>query len=339
VDAGPDLAICLGSSATIYATATGGSGAYTFNWNLGLGSGAEKIVSPNQDTAYMVIVYDDCGTPSDTDYVSVSVIAPPIVNFSADVLTGCAPLSVTFSGLDIPVGATCHWDFGDGSSSADYGTTNHIFQWGGCFNITLTVTTVDGCTAALKLDNYICPEATPVADFFWKPELPSIFDPHVRFINNSQGADSYKWTITVDGDEFTFSSNHVDFDFPSVDPGVYPVCLIVTNKSGCSDTICYDVKIVDDVHVFIPNAFSPDGDGLNDVFVPILSQPEISNYQFIIFDRWGQELFSSERMGEGWDGTQQGDALPIGVYVWMIRFRKDWNYEYKDLKGHVTIIR
>jgi len=338
-DAGPDQTLCLGTTVQLSASAFGGTGNYTYSWNQGLGLGQTKLVSPSADTTYMVIIHDDCETPPDTAYVFVDVITPAAIAFEADYTTGCAPLTVKFTSTGVPPGATCTWTFGDGSTSNDFQTTSHVYTQGGCHTVKLTITTTDGCIISYELEDYICPEDSPIAEFTWNPELPSIFDSRVWLINQTSGAVSYEWIITVDGDETRFYTENAAFEFPSVEPGTYQVCLIATNASGCTNMICQDIKVVDDVHVFIPNAFTPDGDGRNDIFTPVLSQPEISNYEFIIFDRWGKQLFSSTRMGEGWDGTNNGDQLPIGVYVWMIRLKKDWNNEYKDLKGHVTIVR
>lgn len=339
VDAGIDQTICLGESITLSAIGSGGNGSYSFLWNQGLGAGQSQTITPTEDTTYMVVLFDACETPSDTDYVFVEVITPPTIDFFADQRTGCAPLTVKFTGNGIPADATCFWEFGDGSTSTDYGFTSYTYTAGGCFSVKLTITTADGCTVQLEYIDYICPDAQPVAGFNWSPKLPSIFNSEVRLNNISQGAVSYEWTISVDGTISTFNTDNVRFTFPSAEPGTYPVCLIATNASGCADTICHDIRIVDDVHVFIPNAFTPNGDGLNDFFVPVLSTYDVTNYEFRIFDRWGQELFYSDRQDEAWDGKKFGDTLPIGVYVWMIRLRKEWNNEWKDLKGHVTIVR
>jgi gliding motility-associated-like protein len=101
-----------------------------------------------------------------------------------------------------------------------------------------------------------------------------------------------------------------------------------------------DIPVPAGAGLFVPNAFSPDGDGINEVFVPFVSGLKEPGYQFLIFDRWGQELFATTRMGEGWSGNfGNGDPAPVGVYVWKLIGRERYGTGRVDRTGHVTLVR
>lgn len=340
VTPGPDETICAGESVAITATGTGGSGTgYLYTWDNGAGVGQSPVVSPTQTTTYTVILTDDCETPGDTAEVTVTVIQPPQINFVADTLGGCAPLAVQFTSSGVPPGSTCAWDFDDGGTSTDCDVTNYTFANGGCFDITLDVTTPDGCVAQAVIQDYICVDAQPIADFDISPQPTTIFNPNITLTNTTQGGVSYLWTIDVNGDITTTTDVNTFYQFPGEDSGTYPVCLVAYNALGCPDTVCYDVVIQDEVLVFVPNAFTPDGDGNNDVFLPVLSSYGVHDYEFLIFDRWGELVFSSESPGTAWDGAYKGGAVQDGVYVWKLKLTYDVNNEDAEFVGHVTLIR
>ena len=106
------------------------------------------------------------------------------------------------------------------------------------------------------------------------------------------------------------------------------------------DTICTDVFVPAGAGLFVPNAFTPDGDGMNDVFTPYVAGISADSYQLLIFDRWGQSLFSTTRIGDGWNGTfGDGSLTPEGVYVWRIIGNNRFGVGRVDRTGHVTLLR
>ena len=111
---------------------------------------------------------------------------------------------------------------------------------------------------------------------------------------------------------------------------------MVTSSSGCVDTAYNKVVVYPSYSIYIPNAFSPDGDGINEIFKP--QGRNITEYQFDIYDRWGVRLFSTDKFTEGWDGTVNGKIAPIGVYVYQIKFTAYAKYETVKI-GKVSLIR
>jgi gliding motility-associated-like protein len=115
------------------------------------------------------------------------------------------------------------------------------------------------------------------------------------------------------------------------------IWLKVTSIGGCSDYAQHDIKIVPDVLVYIPNAFTPDGDELNDGF-GFKGQGVGPGFEFRIFNRWGEQLFFTTDVTQLWKGDNKGVACPEDVYVYSILY-KDSDGKQKKILGHVTLIR
>ena len=129
------------------------------------------------------------------------------------------------------------------------------------------------------------------------------------------------------------------FIFPTDLAAEYEVCLTVETLNGCVDTHCDTINVRDEFVVYVPNAFSPDGDGDNDVFIPVLAGFDVESYEFLIFDRWGELIFESRHSNVGWDGSVGGYDPKPDVYVWKLIVRSEFDAEAKEFHGHVTLVR
>jgi gliding motility-associated-like protein len=118
--------------------------------------------------------------------------------------------------------------------------------------------------------------------------------------------------------------------------GQYEVTLVSTNQWGCSDTIVHTVYIDDDFAFYIPNAFSPNGDGVNDLFSG--KGYGIKDYVMYIFDRWGEKIYETTDLSKGWDGTYKGEEAQQDVYVYRVDII-DIHGEKHKYRGHFTLIR
>ncbi|MGQ0828040.1 MAG: DUF7948 domain-containing protein, partial [Bacteroidota bacterium] len=185
--------ICPGNSATLTATASGGDGGpYTYTWtpaeiiNASTGS-----VSPAVSTTYTVTVNDACGTPVATDTVVITLLPIPTVAFTANIISGCAPLCVNFTDASvITSGSTItswSWNFNDMPTSSVPNPT-HCFQNPGQYSITLTVVTDGGCSATYTDTNMISVYANPIAAFNPTPNPATVIDPNV-ILNNQSSPD------------------------------------------------------------------------------------------------------------------------------------------------------
>nr|MDQ3101802.1 gliding motility-associated C-terminal domain-containing protein [Bacteroidota bacterium] len=161
-------------------------------------------------------------------------------------------------------------------------------------------------------------------------------EPNVQFINtSSSNATSFQWNIS--GSESAAFAPA--FTFPGVLGDQYDVCLIATDENGCMDEHCAVITVYDLLDVFVPNSFTPDGDGLNDLFVPIFNVKGALDYEFLVFDRWGELIFESEVPGDGWNGTFSGELVETEVYVWKLNFRDPLKVGQQQLIGHVTLLK
>jgi len=132
---------------------------------------------------------------------------------------------------------------------------------------------------------------------------------------------------------------HPNFTYPDNVPGNYTVLLTVTDNNGCQDTVMGTV-IVNGIYLFYaPNAFTPDGDGLNDVFRPYGEGIDFSQYTMQIFDRWGELLYDISNAERGWDGTYKGKPVPSGTYIWKIVAKEEYGTIIHDNYGHVNLIK
>jgi gliding motility-associated-like protein len=121
--------------------------------------------------------------------------------------------------------------------------------------------------------------------------------------------------------------------------GTYDVTLIATNELGCTDTTTQTIKIDNPLVMYVPNAFTPDGDALNNDFKPVLSSGfDPYNYELIVFNRWGEIMFVLHNAEVGWDGTYGGKLCPEGLYVWQIRV-KNGNGTFEAHRGHLSLLR
>src|SRR5690606_9141259 len=109
----------------------------------------------------------------------------------------------------------------------------------------------------------------------------------------------------------------------------------------CEDTTCYEVVIEDVLEPYIPNAFTPNGDDKNDVFLMSTNIPAITTFSMLIYDRWGQLVFSTEDPYEPWLGSRNnsGKVLPSGTYVYRIRYEIAEREINREMMGHVTLLK
>jgi gliding motility-associated-like protein len=270
---------------------------------------------------------------------TVTIDPTPIVLFSANNPSGCAPLVVNFENLTVPEGAQCTWDFGDGSGAIDCGPVSHTYYFNGTYDVSLEVVSDQGCVGYLEVMDYVSIEESPEAAFTFKPDIPNVDDPSVNFYNDSYGASSYIWNFG-DGSPNSIEE-HPSHLYPD-DPNVkYKITLIAANEIGCLDTAIKYVTIEDVIIFFVPNVFTPDGDQYNNEFKPVMTAGyDVYDYHLSIFNRWGELLFESYNADYGWDGTYGNNGLvQDGVYVWVMEFGETMSDKRHKRMGHVSILK
>lgn len=346
VASGPD-SICIGADAVLSALAGGGNGGpYAMVWTeIGggvVGAGASIFVVPTAfGTDYVVTLNDNCNTPIVRDTVHVQWYRAPEPNFTADKREDCFPAEITFTNTTDPddVGTDCLWNFGDGNTATGCATAFNSYANVGCYDVTLTVYSPEGCMGDTTFPQFICARPYPIADFRWTPEVANILDPQVAFFNQSQFDVSWAWSFGADCDpDSAFFPDPVVL-FPETEEATYPVWLHVTNEFGCPDSIMKLVFIEGVFSVYVPNAFTPDGDGVNDHFGPLGQGISDKEFEFTVFDRWGQPVFATNDPGQWWDGKVSGAEQVQGVYAWRLDLVDKYESIDRQYFGHVTLVR
>lgn len=322
-DAGP--AICAGQSATLHATATGGTGALNYAWTP-----EGPVVSPVSTTTYAVVATDANGCVSDAAQATVTVTAAFSPAFTWDVDEGCVPLCVVFAD-ESAVAGTRSWAFGDGGVAGDEAAPTHCFNTAGIFDVALSITTADGCTGTWSLDELITVTTSPRAVPYASPVVAMIDDPTFRFSNIGSGADTYAWSF---GDPTGATSAEASPAFTYPDVGCYTVLLNVANEQGCTDESTLLVCVEDEFALYAPNSFTADDDGFNDVFNVSTTVSDPQAFTLTIYDRWGRAVYTTSDAHKGWDGA----GVPMGVYVWQASIR-DRDGDMQQRIGHVTLLR
>lgn len=323
---GPDT-VCIGEEALLVAqsTLTG-----PFTWNTSPTTNDTLSVQPATTTTYQVTVLDSCSGTLLTASHTMVALEPPVAAIALDSMAGCQPLDVQFADASTSTDAILgwEWEFGDGGSSTDQ-DPEYTYTGSGVFLASLVVTSIYGCTDTADTSMVITVHPKPVAEFIVEGE-PLEWPDGIAVFNNLSTIDSSRvWDF---GDEE--GSTEVAPVHQYNEPGIYPVELIVTSDQGCSDTAQYDLVIDDAYALYVPNAITVNGDGMNDAFTPIAAG--VVEYELTIFDRWGELLFQ-KKGPTSWDGTFNGTLVQQDVYVWRIVAR-DRHYNKHEVNGHVTVL-
>ena len=324
---------CYGvNDGQLTASGTGGTAPYNYVWTpTGQTGSIASLLGPGN---YLVTITDANGCTAVVNS-TLTGPAPLIANFNISDNVVCVPSTVTLTNSSIGTFSSVLWTLSNGvSSSSNQFTTT--FNTIGCYNVTLLITNASGCTADTTIANAICVVPGPTAAFSTaSPEIDFVTG-ELGFINNSQNYTSSAWQF---GDGGTSSVDNPLHTFPPYTIDSYNVTLVVYDANGCSDTATGIVESNDIVRLTVPNAFTPNGDGLNDVFTPIISNiTQVKYYKFEVYNRWGEVVFESNKPGDGWDGKYKGKLAQFGTYSWKV------SYDVTDqgttkADGHVTLVK
>lgn len=330
--------ICPGQDAIITYNGTG-SAAATFNWNFangtinsgsGIGLYSVNYLNSGIDTVTLTVTENNCTSSSVSQILLVDFL--PVVNFTVTDSLGCNPFSTSFFNQSTLTNSVL-WNFGDDGTSSDENPT-HTYS-PGLFSVKLIVTTSSGCIDSLSRPDLISVLNNPVAKFSAKPEVGSVTevkDATFAFANQSTYSNSYKWFFG-DGDSSTFANPTHTYQ----DSGNYDVMLIAYDSIGCTDTfILGKFVVIANINYFIPTAFTPNNDGVNDIFY--LYGRSLKNVHLLVYDRIGEKVFESNGIYQGWDGTFHNSAVNTGVYVYYAEL-ETMKGDMIILKGDVTLIR
>ena len=284
----------------------------------------EQTYAPNSHTCSSEI----------TNQLTVDPLPEP--NFTASPIEGCIPVLVDFNdnSQEILPGATYEWSFGDGGTESS-SNPSHEYTEAGLFTVNLLVHNTERCFASISKSNYIQVNPNPTAGFEPDPWITTMDTPLIEFINLSTSDSTligYEWDF---GDGDTSDEENPSHTFQ--DPGEYEITLRIETINGCWDTTLAVVALTEYVQLFIPTAFTPNGDGLNDVF-QVKGTP-MADYNLYIYNRWGQQVWSTHNYEISWNGEDKfGNPVESGSYIYKIQ-GTDYQKTPVLYEGTVNVVR
>lgn len=331
VFAGVDRTICLGEPVIL-----SGQGAPNLQWDGGFSQ--NDVLFPTETTTYVLTGTDANGCTA-TDEFTATVEDLPAPSFSGDQLIGCEPHQVVFSNTTQPVPSSCEWNYGDGTTSIGCDQVIKNYENPGVYDVTLTVTSLNGCQFSTTYDEYVTVTPEPIADFVADKGRLDVNDTEIEFTNTSIGGENYIWDFG-DGSP-TVNSVEASYEYGEEGNRSYIVTLIADNGPDCRDTARMVIRVDDVIVFYIPNSFTPDGDEFNQTFQPVFTSGfDPNDFVFTIFNRWGEIIFETRDSNKGWDGTYGGLGLvKDGTYVWTLEFKETMTDKRHYHNGHVTLIR
>ncbi|MGB0165546.1 MAG: gliding motility-associated C-terminal domain-containing protein [Luteibaculum sp.] len=335
--------ICSGDLTQLSGSALGGNSNYIYTWR----DNNNNILSQNATTSapaygdsastgYFLFEVSDACSPPAIDTVFISFHPEPRPLALPD--SSCAPLNATL--IDISATAT-KWVWEGNGQSLNGNNAQLSNLPPGNYNIRLYSENQFGCKDTSTFSSLLKSFRNPIASVRVSPNYVDINTVQV-LLNNTDNADVESWSwqiIDLNNPLDTIFTNQRN---PSFDPGSdttrYLVNLWLESARGCRDSTFRIIPVKPAHEVFVPNTFSPNGDGANDYFFPVFFGLEVQGYVFQIFDRWGELIFKSVELDKGWDGKYMGESVKPGVYVWKLKYLNEYNEE-KSLFGNVNVLR
>lgn len=340
--AGSDQTACQndGSSYAIGSVAEAGN---TYQWSPSVGLDNPAIANPSilnvslPGTEYIVTVTNSLGCEN-SDTVLLEIVPSPIVTLNASDLAACQSAMISFD-LEASNDLSVEW-FIDGISIGNndelYLTTN--FGSSGIHAVSVVATNGYGCSVTEGIDGGIQIYPDVDAQFTTAQNMEDIdeFTGQLDLINQSENASGYVWIYN--GNSFSTETDPTLVFNPGY--GLIDIVLVATNEIGCVDTA--ELKLIPntDGSIYVPNTFTPNGDGVNDWFFPVVSENfDLTACRLEIYNRWGELIFESDETTIAWNGFYLGELCKTDMYVWKLRVNTQESGFAKSIEGHVNLLR
>jgi len=335
--------VCFDENLITFQNQSSNGGNAVANWDFGLdasipaftGWSPPPIVFSTWGDHYVSLTIEENGC-EDTFLDTIRIYRRPETNVSVENQIGCAPFTVAFWDSTITDGQVIYnWDFGDGVLSND---SNAVYTYAnpGTYDLNLTIYFIEGCTDTITVSyaDFITVYPSPTSSFVADPTNATIYTSNIEITDLA--ADPTDDILTNMGDGSIYY-NQAQFNHSYTDTGWFEVEHVVINTFDCPDTSKATIRINPETLIFVPNAFTPDGDGKNEIF--FATAVGIKEFSFKIFNRWGEVLFETTDPSTGWDGMHPNGKEAIqGVYTWTV-FAKGQNDKLIEKRGHLSLLR
>jgi gliding motility-associated-like protein len=302
------------------------------NQVIGVGSVQHSYAAEGTYNTGLVLIDTNYCNYNDTFKVQLRIAANVKAQFTTPA-TGCAPYTAIIKNTTL-AGQDFNWDFGDGSTFFGANPPPHLYSNIGTYTIRLTVSDTNTCNKIDSTSFTITVSGKPTAAFTYNPQPPQA-NTAVIFTNNAIGATNYKW-LYGDGDSLVTTNVNAIVSHIYNATNTYDACLIVNNNSGCFDTICQPINAIIIPLLDVPNAITPNGDGVNDKV--LVRGYGITKMDWRIYNRWGVLVFSSNDQKIGWDGRYKGSIQALDVYTYTLNVEFSDGTKYSK-KGDITLLR
>jgi gliding motility-associated-like protein len=317
-----DTVNCPGDSVELIVTNTSHEGTFGGYWLMDSVIAQSRYVQVDRDTTFSFLMYDECG---DSIVLTQELYLKPYqpMVYEKDTIRVCpgdsAFLAPVYYGGQEPL--VFYW-----LDNLTQNNPRSILPWQDSTYLTFSV--ADGCQMLLIDSALAINMPQPTAGFMY------MNDPYVplRVLFSEKSSNEVDWTWYIDTAVIT--GQEFEFDFSR--PGDFEVTLVVSSDFGCIDSITLLVAVETDFYLYIPTAFSPNNDGVNDCFE--LKGVGFEGVDFKVFDRWGNEVYHSTNENDCWDGTYNGKQLPMGSYSWTLLARLPFD-EITTKQGVLNILR
>lgn len=335
--------VCFDENLITFQNQSSNGGNAVANWDFGVdasiptftGWNPPPIVFSTWGDHYVSLTIEENGC-EDTFLDTIRIYRRPETNVSVENQIGCAPFTVAFWDSTITDGQVIYnWDFGDGILSND---SNAVYTYAnpGTYDLNLTIYFIEGCTDTITVSytDFITVYPSPTSSFVADPTNATIYTSNIEITDLA--ADPTDDILTSMGDGSIYY-NQAQFNHSYTDTGWFEVEHVVINTFDCPDTSKATIRINPETLIFVPNAFTPDGDGKNEIF--FATAVGIKEFSFKIFNRWGEVLFETTDPSTGWDGMHPNGKEAIqGVYTWTV-FAKGQSDKLIEKRGHLSLFR
>jgi gliding motility-associated-like protein len=306
-----------GVGGTMFTPSVAGAGTQTVTYST---DPAPAGLCPDQATAVII------------------VNAKPEADALGDKVNGCNPVTVNYFTTSTNTGFGS-WNFGDGSTSQNGLSASHTYTVPGTYTAVFTYTDNAGCLDTTIAASAVTIYSVPVAAFDASPDITTVVDGQVEFTNNTSNLANNTYAWDFGGLAYSYDVNP---SYLFTISGEFFVTLVATSPEGCQDTEVKKVTINPDIVLYVPNAFTPGGDGLNDEFQIFLPPTgvDFSTFSLTIYDRWGEVVYKTNDVTQSWNGAKNnsGNIMKQDTYVYKISFMDEKKKYYEKL-GYVTMLR